>query len=55
MKSCEPWAVSRTGSLAWAPAWDFDGEPRLGDGKVAMGADEIPRPVHLLHLPLVLR
>jgi hypothetical protein len=47
--------VSTTGSPAWAPARDIDGDVRsLGSG-VSMGADEIAWPAQHVYLPVVLK
>lgn len=45
--------ISKTGSLAWAPAKDIDGDPRTGF--TSMGADQIPIQARGLYLPLVMR
>jgi hypothetical protein len=45
--------VSATGEVAWAPPLDIDGEVRNSDGKVSMGADELP--VYPIYLPLIWR
>lgn len=47
--------VSVTGSTAWAPEFDLDGERRIWGGSVSMGADEIPMVEHSTYLPVVLR
>jgi hypothetical protein len=47
--------VSETGSTAWAPQRDIDGEVRMFGGGVSMGADEIPAPGQQLYLPIILR
>ncbi len=43
--------VSTTGSPAWAPGHDIDGQPRFSDGKVSMGADEIAATIALAKTP----
>lgn len=45
--------VSTTGSVAWAPVYDIDGDWRLAGGSVSMGVDEMPGAVYHLYLPLV--
>jgi len=47
--------VSVTGSTAWAPEYDLDGDRRFLGGSVSMGADEIALVEHRTYLPVVLR
>jgi len=47
--------VSVSGSLAYAPPFDIDGQPRFLGGSVSMGADEIVPVQYDLFLPLVLK
>ncbi|CAG0933715.1 hypothetical protein TFLX_03192 [Thermoflexales bacterium] len=47
--------VSVTGSTAWAPEYDLDGDRRILGGSVSMGADEIAVVERQLYLPVVLR
>jgi len=47
--------VSVTGSTAWAPEFDLDGDRRILGGSVSMGADEIAIAERHVYLPLVLR
>jgi parallel beta-helix repeat protein len=47
--------VSLTGSTAWAPQFDLDGDRRILGGSVSMGADEIPMVEYRAYLPVVLR
>jgi parallel beta-helix repeat protein len=47
--------VSVTGSTAWAPERDFDGDLRWTGGSVSMGADEIALPAYHVYLPFALR
>ena len=39
--------VSVTGSMAWAPEFDLDGDRRASGGNVSMGADEIVLPIQV--------
>ena len=50
-----PSPVSMTGSTAWAPEYDLDGDRRLWGGSVSMGADEIAIVERRIYLPIVLR
>jgi hypothetical protein len=47
--------VSVTGSTAWAPEFDLDGDRRILGGSVSMGADEIALVERRIYLPVVLR
>ncbi len=47
--------VSVTGSTAWAPEFDLDGDRRILGGSVSMGADEIAIVEQRIYLPVVLR
>jgi hypothetical protein len=47
--------VSVTGSVSYAPPFDYDGQPRFLGGSVSMGADEIVPVQYDLFLPLVLK
>ena len=46
--------VSVTGSTAWAPEFDLDGDRRIWGGSVSMGADEIAIAERRIYLPVVL-
>ena len=47
--------MSVTGSTAWAPEYDLDGDRRIWGGSVSMGADEIAVVKRHIYLPVVLR
>jgi len=47
--------VSVTGSMDWAPTYDFDGDLRIANGTVAMGADDLPGDEYYVYLPLTAR